>query len=131
MPPIADGSATGTWEAVVTVDPTLDVDPDPQLPCPVDEPERRFPIDLSQLLVGRRDERRDIRPEIPVRDPAVSHRHAHFLQTPDGVIAIRDLASTNGTFVNGNEIPPGTTFVLQEGDVVTLGRWTKITLRRG
>jgi hypothetical protein len=122
---------TGTWEAIVVVDPSLDVDPDPQLPCPADEPERRFPIDLPQLLIGRRDDRRDIRPEIPVRDPAVSHRHAHLLRSADGSVAIRDLASTNGTFVNTNEIPPGLSFVLCEGDVITMGRWTKITLRRG
>jgi hypothetical protein len=128
--PVVEVSAR-TWEAIVVVDPSLDVDPDPQLPCPTDEPERSFPIDLPQLLIGRRDDRRDIRPEIPVRDPAVSHRHAHLLRSADGSVAIRDLASTNGTFVNGNEIPPGTSFVLSEGDVITLGRWTKITLRRG
>jgi hypothetical protein len=122
---------TATDEVVVTVDPTLDAEPDPSLPCPIDEPEHRFPLDLPQLLIGRRDDRRDIHPEIPVRDPAVSHRHAQLLRLPDGSVAIRDLASTNGTFVNGNEIPPGTSYVLQPGDVITIGRWTKIVVARG
>jgi pSer/pThr/pTyr-binding forkhead associated (FHA) protein len=44
-------------------------------------------------------------------------------------VALQDLASTNGTQVNGADVPPGTRRRLVEGDAVTLGRWTRITLR--
>jgi len=117
------------WDAVVTVDPLLDTDPDPDLPVPGGEPERVFPIDLPETLVGRRDDRRDIRPEIPLHDPGVSHRHAKLLRQPGGRIAVLDLASTNGTSVNGTELPPGTPRELEDGDALTIGRWTRIVVR--
>jgi len=48
-------------------------------------------------LVGRRDDRNSIRPQIPVLDPGVSRRHATLLRLPEGRLAITDLASANGT----------------------------------
>jgi pSer/pThr/pTyr-binding forkhead associated (FHA) protein len=82
------------------------------------------------MLVGRRDDRHSIRPEIPVNDPGVSRRHAHFLRLPGGRLAILDLASANGTAVNGVGQLPGERCELNDGDVVTMGRWTRITVRR-
>jgi S1-C subfamily serine protease len=58
-----------------------------------------FPLDRGALTIGRgRDA--DIRfdPEI---DLVVSGRHATIERAPDGSWIVRDLASTNGTFVNG------------------------------
>jgi len=124
LPPV------GPWELVVTVDPSLDTDPDPATPCPPGEAERVFAFDVADMLVGRRDDRRDIRPELPVADPGTSRRHAKFLKNADGSVSIQDLASMNGTRFNTKEMVPGSRQVLAEGDEVTLGRWTRIRLRR-
>ena len=56
--------------------------PDPATPPPVGRSERLFPVDLPEMLIGRRDDRQDIRPEIPIQDPAVSRRHAQGLLLP-------------------------------------------------
>jgi hypothetical protein len=118
------------WEVAIVVDPSLDTEPDPALPPPADVGERTFPIDLPEMLVGRRDDRNSIRPEIPVLDPGVSRRHATFLRLPDARLAITDLASANGTAVNGVAVAAGERRELNDGDVVTIGRWTRITVRR-
>ena len=64
-------------------------------------------------IVGR-GERCDIRLE----DPFVSRRHARLISGELGV-AIQDLASANGVYVNGR-LSPGIT-PLHPGDVVQLG----------
>jgi pSer/pThr/pTyr-binding forkhead associated (FHA) protein len=79
--------------------------------------------------VGRRDDRRDIKPDVPLNDPGASRRHAKFVLAPDGLLALQDLASTNGTKLNGVEVEPGSRRPLRLGDEVTLGRWTRIVVR--
>ncbi len=123
----AAGTA-GSWTVTIEIDPSLDVEPDPATPPPVGRSERLFPIDLPEMLIGRRDDRQDIRPEIPIRDPAVSRRHAQLLLLPDGGLAVLDLASANGTAVNGVETPAGERHELNDGDTLTMGRWTRITV---
>ncbi len=120
--------ATG-WELVISVDAALDTEPDAANPCPVDRPDIVMPVDKPDMLVGRHDETRAIHPEVSLHDPGASRRHAKFVLDPDGGIALQDLASTNGSQVNGEDVPPGTRRRLHEGDRVTLGRWTRITVR--
>lgn len=127
--PISVRTSGRAWELIVEVDPSLDTEPDPASPCPRDAPRVVVPLDQPDLLVGRHDETRAIHPEIPLDDPGASRRHARFVIEPDGVIALQDLASTNGTQVNGEDVPPGTRRRLGDGDMVTLGRWTRITLQ--
>ena len=117
------------WEAVTVVDPSLNVDPDPNLPCPVGEPERVFPLDFAENLIGRRSDKRDIHPEITVNDPCASHRHAKLQRQPDGSFTLLDVGSTNGTQLNGVDVQPGVRTPLRDGDQVTLGCWTRITIR--
>ncbi len=117
------------WELVLTVDASLDTDPDPDHPCPEGLPPILIQFDRAELLVGREDEHRDIRPEIPLPDPGASRRHAKLVREPEGGVALQDLASTNGTQLNGKNVPPGSRRKLVDGDQVTLGRWTRITLR--
>lgn len=117
------------WEAIVTVDPSLYTDPDPDKPCPVGEPERTFPLDLPENLIGRRSDRRDIHPEVPLSDTGVSHRHAKILRRSDGGLVLLDVGSTNGTQLNGQEVSAGVQTPLTDGDQITLGCWTRITLR--
>lgn len=118
------------WDVTVSIDLSLDVEPDPNVPAPSGIGDRVFPIDLPEMLVGRRDERHDIRPEIPMQDPAVSRRHAKLLRLPSGGLAVLDLASANGTAVNGVEIAAGERHPLSDGDTITMGRWTKLTVHR-
>jgi pSer/pThr/pTyr-binding forkhead associated (FHA) protein len=111
------------------VDPTIDTEPDPDAPCPKDAPVATVALTQGEMLIGRHDDRRDIHPELPVHDPGASRRHAKILVLPDGSVALQDLASTNGTKVNGAEVPSGARLALAVGDAITLGRWTRITLR--
>ena len=114
------------------VDPSLDVEPDPDTPCPTDTPERSFPLDLRENLVGRRSAARGIFPQIALDDPGVSHRHLMVYRNPDGSLAVSDLGSTNGTFLNENPGPlePGVKTAVAEGDRLEIGRWTRITLHQ-
>lgn len=54
-------------------------------------------------------------------DPSVSATHARF-QLIAGVLTVIDLGSTNGTFVNGEKLPPHAARSLQIGDRVRFGR---------
>jgi pSer/pThr/pTyr-binding forkhead associated (FHA) protein len=51
----------------------------------------------------------------------VSRRHATVTMDDAGHATIRDEHSTNGTFVNGDRVLPGTTVRLADGDTVRLG----------
>jgi ABC transport system ATP-binding/permease protein len=66
------------------------------------------------LTVGRQDYPR----QIVFDHPAVSRRHAAF-DVGDGGVTVRDLGSTNGTFVNGARIDRPRPIV--EGDRVDIG----------
>lgn len=68
--------------------------------------------DLEPQLIGRSTE------ALPIKDQSVSRRHAEL--TPDGANwFIRDLASTNGTLVNGKQVEDRTR--LERGDTITCG----------
>ena len=56
--------------------------------------------------------------DVNLMDPEVSRRHA-AIRDQGGSLAIEDLDSTNGTFVNGKRIEVVT--VLSAGDTVRLG----------
>lgn len=122
-------AAARAWDVEIAVDPALDTEPDPASPCPVGAPSVRVAVDRDELLIGRRDDRRDIRPEIPLNDPGASRRHAKIVREADGSLALLDLASTNGTRLNGEEVPAGGRRALREGDAVMIGRWTRLTVR--
>jgi predicted component of type VI protein secretion system len=56
--------------------------------------------------------------DVNLNDSEVSRRHA-AIRSAGGSLAIEDLGSTNGTFVNGERITVAT--VLRDGDSVRLG----------
>jgi hypothetical protein len=81
----------------------------------------RYPLLGSLTTLGRDDSA-----DVVVDDPGVSRRHSEIRVTTDGphlVSSIRDLNSTNGTFVNGERIMSQR---LHDGDRLTLGRTTAI-----
>lgn len=118
------------WEAIIVSDPSLYTDPEPGVVCPLNEPELIFPLDSAENLIGRRSDKRDIHPEIPLNDPGVSHRHAKLLRQSDLSFALLDVGSTNGTQLNGKEARAGIKVALADGDSVTVGLWTRITIKR-
>ncbi len=76
------------------------------------DPGREIPINGSMVVFGRADEC-----DVVLPDPNVSRRHAHAVIL-NGMVAVVDLGSSNGTLVNG--IPISRIF-LMDGDEVTLG----------
>jgi FHA domain len=66
----------------------------------------------DQLLIGRHPAC-----DVVVVDPSVSRRHAQ-LTFRDGIWVLQDLASTNGTTVNGERVGRTT---LHPGDTISLG----------
>ena len=61
---------------------------------------------------------RAVTSDIPIYDPTISRRHAELTPLPTGV-RVRDLGSSNGTFINGTSIETGQ---LAEDDSVTFGK---------
>jgi hypothetical protein len=127
--PAPDTPLAVKLSVVVITDPTLVTEPDPDNPCPVGAPERVFPLDLAENLLGRRSVSKDSHPEIPVNDPSVSRRHLKFLRQPDGSFQVVDLSSANGLNFNGKTLEPGVQTPIAPGDEITIGMWTRIVIR--
>lgn len=127
--PAPDAPVAPKLSVVVIVDPTLNTEPDPDSPCPVGSPERVFPLDLAENLLGRRSVSKDSHPEIPINDPGVSRRHLKFLRQADGSFQVVDLSSSNGIVFNGNTLEPGVQTPIAAGDEITIGMWTRIVIR--
>src|SRR5215217_8107435 len=69
--------------------------------------------DGKPLVVGRAPSS-----DIPIVDPTISRRHAELESTESG-FTVRDLGSSNGTFVNGTRVETGTAAL---GDLVSFGK---------
>jgi CheY-like chemotaxis protein len=84
-------------------------------------------IKISEhLVLGRDTDQDDAAPEIDLRPfnahyLGVSRRHA-LLTARNSRVTIRDLDSSNGTFVNGGRLEPGQEYRLRHGDHLTLGK---------
>jgi hypothetical protein len=117
------------WSIEIAVDPSLYVDILPGVSPPSGEPLRTFPLDLPEMLVGRRSDGKGIHPEFMLNDPGTSRRHAKLTRRPDGSYELLDLASMNGTKLNGTKVEPGVAAVLADGDQVVVGCWTRMTVR--
>ena len=61
---------------------------------------------------------RAVTSDIPIFDPTISRRHAELTVNQKGV-ALKDLGSSNGTFINGERVTEAT---LEPGDSVTFGK---------
>ena len=73
----------------------------------------------TSLLLGR-DPAESLVAAAFARYENVSRRHATVTMDDNGHASIRDENSTNGTFVNGDRVLPGTAVRLADGDVVRL-----------
>jgi adenylate cyclase len=61
---------------------------------------------------------RAVASDIPIFDPTISRRHAELSVTATGVV-LKDLGSSNGTFINGEKVTEGR---VNPGDSVTFGK---------
>ena len=125
--PVMGGPTLG-WEVNIAVDPTLRVDGSPEPPA--DVAPVIAALRMGSNLIGRTSAKRGIQPEVALdSDDAVSHRHALIDIQADGTVTLRDIGSSNGTSVNGTEIKPLTDTPLKDGDQITLGHWTRLTVK--
>ncbi|MGI8946912.1 MAG: FhaA domain-containing protein [Ornithinimicrobium sp.] len=79
----------------------------------------RHPLGVAVTSLGR-----DESAGVVIEDPGISRRHADIRITHDGPhlqVLIRDAGSTNGTYLNGDQIG---TEELHDGDRITMGRTT-------
>ena len=79
----------------------------------------------NEIIIGRIDPHRGIRPEVDLSkyDPAsrVSRRHARVTVRGE-LFFVEDLGSANGTFINGSmRLPPREPYLLSDGDVIQIG----------
>jgi diguanylate cyclase (GGDEF)-like protein len=81
---------------------------------------RVIPVTDQGLVIGR-----DETCELALTDDAISRHHLEVRQAGPGQVAIRDLDSTNGTFVRGKRIHSAE---LGDGDKLFLGRNTVLKL---
>ncbi|MGM9998471.1 MAG: FHA domain-containing protein [Candidatus Bruticola sp.] len=75
-------------------------------------PRSPYPVNKEQIIIGR-----DIASDILLCNDSISRRHAEVVRSAEGW-RVRDLGSSNGTFVNGQRVDE---VFLVEGDVITLG----------
>jgi FHA domain len=114
------------WQIAIAIN---DLPPTTDVPVPPSRPTQIIDLNIGSYLIGRTSQKRAILPEIPLDfDDAVSHRHAILEMRADRSLILRDIGSANGTSLNGHEIPLTRDIPLQDGDTVTLGHWTKITI---
>jgi pSer/pThr/pTyr-binding forkhead associated (FHA) protein len=70
---------------------------------------------VDEITVGKLDDN-----TIAIADELVSRHHC-VIYRKDGGYILKDLGSTNGTFVNGSRIVPDTYVKLTPGDKITVG----------
>jgi ABC-type multidrug transport system ATPase subunit len=68
------------------------------------------------ISVGRSEDN-----TLPIDEPTISRTHVEILVQEDGTAHLVDLHSDNGTFVNGERLPPGSSRQLMEGDRLRFG----------
>ena len=88
------------------------------------ETEIALPLE-EQIVLGHRDPQSRHKPDVNLGpygalNYGVSRQHAAVCRIEDRV-AIADLDSTNGTYVNGRRMKPFIPLVLRDADVIALG----------
>lgn len=74
---------------------------------------KRFPLDRPSFIIGRSETA-----DIQVDQEAISRNHCKIINTGKAIL-LRDLNSTNGTFVNDRMVEER---VLTDGDLIKIGR---------
>lgn len=88
---------------------------------------REIEMPLSVIThLGRVDAAASVFPEVDLSEDSdashgVSRRHARILKQ-SGMVVVEDMGSINGTFVNGRRLDPYLPEILNDGDILQLGR---------
>lgn len=72
-----------------------------------------YQLDERSYIIGRADDA-----QITIDDEGVSRQHVKLVCYANGVVMLKDLGSTNGTFINGEAV---TTRALADGDRIQVG----------
>jgi len=121
--------SSNSWEIVAIVDPSLQRAEGPQPPA--NQEPMIFVLEKGVSLIGRASHKKQVLPEISLDyDDAISHRHAEIIYQEQENLLIRDIGSSNGTKLNGLNLPANKEIPLKNGDQLLLGHWTRLILRR-
>src|SRR5512139_2641696 len=77
---------------------------------------KRFALNSKTMVIGRGSEC-----EIPLLDSSLSRAHAQVLKKDNGRFYLNDLHSTNGTYLNDQQLTPGKTVEVKDGDLLKAG----------
>lgn len=114
-----DGQARRNQAPVGGARTVRDMDPVQAAPCALRFPWGRVPV-VGQLGVGRESGFSPISRELD-SFTTVSRRHA-VVGAAQGQWTVRDLGSTNGTYLNGERLAQGETRAISNGDQVGFSR---------
>ncbi|MCR5285808.1 MAG: FHA domain-containing protein [Treponema sp.] len=78
-------------------------------------------VDLVAKITIGRDSDNDV-----VVDNKLASRHHAMIQKIKNVYFLKDVGSTNGTFLNGTKLPSDKYVKLQSGDRITIGNMTLV-----
>lgn len=127
---------TTEWVAEVWVDPDWFAHQQAAGASPTSGLPTVVPLRGTVQLIGRRSRSRNISPEIDCSgDGAISHRHAELSLSGERW-SVKDLGSTNGTYVGDpgsypdDALPPQQRRELADDERIYLGAWTRIVVRR-
>lgn len=136
--PAPPNGSTISWTAVIDADrPFFDANLEEcteDFSFPEGPMRREVPLRGADMVIGRRHEAEGFFPDIdltdPVLDPGVSRRHAVLRRQQDETWRLSDTGSTNGTWLNEDPVPlkPGVLIDLHDGDRISLGLFTVMTL---
>lgn len=136
----AQAPATASWVVIVEVDPAWFALKGELADRPLPPPSTStVPLHQHASMIGRTSQSRGVRPEVALdTDTAVSRRHAQLVLEGD-LLSVVDLSSTNGTYVldrgqvpadDGVPLASGVPAVLDDGDQIFLGAWSRLTVRK-
>ncbi len=74
-------------------------------------------IDMSKTILIGRDKENDV---VLSNDPLVSRRHA-IIEIVEGKCTLKDLGSTNQTYLNNKPLLPKTEVSVKIGDIIMIG----------
>ncbi len=74
---------------------------------------KSFEVSKTRITIGRGGS------DFNFKDSMASRKHASIELLPNGHISLNDLASTNGTMLNGKDI---SSKLLKDGDMITIGK---------
>jgi hypothetical protein len=79
-----------------------------------------WPLFQGRNLLGRQGAASGL--DVELAHPTTSSCHAViYASARPGKLLLEDMGSTNGSFVNGTYVPPGTQQVLTDGDTLRFG----------